>query len=75
MITMKERELILDYEVKRLMLEGWWVDDRTATTCNLIKESEISGCASLFLLFPFFIKDETLFLNIKVTSEGVIEHS
>ncbi len=73
MLSLEERQVILDYEVERLTNEGWQELEKTSTTCKLIRRNHISGCASLLLFFPFFVKDDTVTINIKVNSEGVIE--
>ena len=74
MLSHSERQMILDYEVKRLSKEGWQEIERTSTTCKLTKRNNLSGCASLLLFFPLYIKEDNLSMQIKVNAQGVIEH-
>ena len=76
MKTLEERKKILDEEIQRLTGRGWQVENRTDTTCMLIKEDTAMGCfsitASLFTLFPFF-KNYFKTRIIEVSAEGSIK--
>ena len=69
-----EQKSILDKEILKLIDQGWVVKSRTDFTCELTKK--VSGCATLLVIFPFFMRDfEILSLNIEVTENGVIKNN
>ena len=76
MKTLEERKKILDKEIFRLKGRGWRVENRTDTTCLLIKKDTPMGClsvaASLITLFPFF-KNYFKTRIIEVSAEGSIK--
>jgi hypothetical protein len=78
MITLDEKKKILEEEILRLARRGWRVENRTDTTCMLIKEDTAMGClsivASLLALFPFF-KNYSKTRLIEVNAEGIIKRS
>ena len=75
MKTLAERKSILDIEISRFVEKGWYVENRTDTTCILTKEDTAMGCFSLIVsflaLFPFFEKRIKTRI-IEVTPEGNI---
>ena len=76
MKTLEERKKILDEEIQRLIGRGWRVENRTDTTCMLIKEDTAMGClsiaASLLTLFPFF-KNYFKTRILEVSAKGSIK--
>ncbi len=80
MKTIDERKRILDEEILRLKGRGWRVENRTDTTCLLIKEDTAMGCLSivaslsLLTLLPFY-NERIKTRIIEVTLDGSIKRS
>lgn len=76
MKTLDERKSILENEITTRLKQGWRIESRTETGCQLIKDKKPSGLLVLLLFsisfLPSVVSKGTKGVHVEVNEEGEI---
>jgi hypothetical protein len=80
MKTLEERKAILEAEIAKQQRKGWQIQNKTETSCLLIRENKIEACLVIVLLLLFIlpliiyliVRKKNVSVFVEINNEGEI---